>query len=59
MNIIDHFMELVNCQKIQMPVLTSASLWKMSGRLEECKPELMKVLDRHSKEFVLSPVMIC
>ncbi|CAL8081050.1 unnamed protein product [Orchesella dallaii] len=53
--LVDNHMLMANCQKIQMPILTSASLWKTTGRLEECKPELMRVIDRHSKEFLLSP----
>ncbi|ODN05685.1 putative proline--tRNA ligase, mitochondrial [Orchesella cincta] len=53
--LVDNHMIMANCQKIQMPVLTSSSLWKATGRLEKCKPELMRVVDRHSKEFLLSP----
>lgn len=56
-NLVDSYMmTLESCQKIQMPTLTSSSLWKTTGRLEECRPELMRVEDRHSKEFLLSPV---
>lgn len=31
-NIIDHFMNTVNAQKMQLPTLTPASLWEETGR---------------------------
>jgi len=52
--IVDHFMGTIGAQKIQMPTLTSAKLWKATGRIDGGS-ELMKLTDRHSREFLLSP----
>ncbi|CAG7786206.1 unnamed protein product [Allacma fusca] len=54
-DIIDQVLSQYSCQKIQMPTITAAGLWKTSGRLDECGKEIMTVTDRHSKKLILSP----
>ena len=41
--------------EILMPVVQPADLWQESGRWEEYGPELLRIKDRHSREFVLGP----
>lgn len=38
-----------------MPVVQPADLWQESGRWEEYGPELLRVKDRHQRDFVLGP----
>jgi prolyl-tRNA synthetase len=38
-----------------MPVVQPADLWQESGRWEEYGPELLRIKDRHSRDFVLGP----
>lgn len=57
-DLVDNSMKEVECQKVTLPTLTPCELWKKSGRLNTAATELLKVKDRHEKEFVLSPVSI-
>jgi prolyl-tRNA synthetase len=41
--------------EILMPVVQPADLWQESGRWEEYGPELLRIKDRHSRDFVLGP----
>jgi prolyl-tRNA synthetase len=41
--------------EVLMPVVQPADLWKESGRLEEYGPELLRIKDRHQRDFVLGP----
>lgn len=54
--ILDRHMRAIDGQKITMPTLTSADLWKQTGRFENAQTELMVVKDRHEKLQLLSPV---
>jgi prolyl-tRNA synthetase len=54
--IIDHHLSEIDCQKLSLPILTSADLWKKSGRFDTAKAELMLTKDRHDKMHILSPV---
>ena len=42
-------------QEILMPILQPAELWKESGRWEVYGAELMRIKDRHNREFCLGP----
>ena len=42
-------------QEVLLPVLTPAELWRESGRWDVYGPELMRVQDRHEREFALGP----
>lgn len=46
-------MDKVGGNEILMPALQSADLWKESGRWDKMGPELMRLNDRHDREFVL------
>ncbi|QJR82054.1 proline--tRNA ligase [Alteromonas pelagimontana] len=41
--------------ELLMPVVQPADLWEESGRWEEYGPELLRVKDRHQRDFVLGP----
>ncbi len=54
-NIIREEMAAIGCQEMMTPILTDAELWKQSGRLNAYGPELMRIKDRHDREFCLGP----
>ncbi|NLY63705.1 MAG: proline--tRNA ligase [Alcaligenaceae bacterium] len=41
--------------ELLMPVVQPAELWLESGRWEEYGPELLRIKDRHQRDFVLQP----
>ncbi|MFC4701881.1 proline--tRNA ligase [Glaciecola siphonariae] len=41
--------------EISMPVVQPADLWQESKRWEEYGPELLRIKDRHERDFVLGP----
>src|SRR5471030_1035584 len=41
--------------ELSMPVVQPAELWQESGRWEEYGPELLRIKDRHERDFVLQP----
>lgn len=47
--------EKAGSQEVLLPILSPAELWKQTGRWEEYGRDLMRVKDRHDKEFALSP----
>lgn len=53
--VIDLEMQKVGGQKIAMPGMTPASLWKTSGRFEDYGAELLTLKDRHGIEYCLGP----
>lgn len=57
-DLIDRHMQSVDAQRITLPVLTPAELWRQSGRLSESNPqtELLQTKDRHGKVQILGPV---
>lgn len=48
-------MERAGCQEVLMPAIQPAELWQESGRWEEYGPELLRVTDRHAREFCVGP----
>lgn len=48
-------MDRSGANEIFMPVLQPAELWTESGRWNVMGPELMRVEDRHEREFALGP----
>lgn len=46
-------MEAINSVELLMPALQSAELWQESGRWEAYGPELMRLKDRHDRDFAL------
>ncbi|XP_055547815.1 probable proline--tRNA ligase, mitochondrial [Wyeomyia smithii] len=50
-----HMQRYAVAEKLTLPTLTSADLWRKSGRFESAGPELMKTTDRHEKVQILGP----
>ena len=48
-------MEKSGAQETLMPVVQAAELWRESGRWELYGPELLRIRDRHDREFCLGP----
>lgn len=46
-------MEAINSVELLMPALQAAELWQESGRWEAYGPELMRLKDRHDRDFAL------
>lgn len=42
-------------QELLMPVVQPAELWQESGRWEKMGPEMLKMQDRHERDFCLGP----
>ena len=42
-------------QEILMPVVQPAELWRQSGRWEVMGPEMLRLVDRHQRDYCLSP----
>lgn len=55
--LIDRHMRKLDAQKITIPNLTAASLWKESGRFDGYKSELFLTTDRQQRTFTLGPVI--
>ncbi|MCK4742407.1 MAG: proline--tRNA ligase [Sulfuriflexus sp.] len=53
--IIRQEMENAGAQEVLMPVVQPAELWEESGRWEQYGPELLRIRDRHNREFCLGP----
>ena len=53
--IIREEMNKAGAQECFFPALQPSSLWEESGRLEDYGPELMRLFDRHEREFCLGP----
>ncbi|XP_053690976.1 probable proline--tRNA ligase, mitochondrial [Sabethes cyaneus] len=50
-----HMQRYAEAEKLTLPTLMSADLWRKSGRLDSAGPELMKTIDRHEKVQILGP----
>ncbi len=48
-------MEKIGALEVLMPAVQPAELWRESGRWEEYGPELLRLHDRHNREFCLGP----
>ena len=54
-NIVREEMDGIGAQEIMMPALQPGELWHESGRWNDYGPELMRLVDRHDREFCLGP----
>jgi prolyl-tRNA synthetase len=41
--------------ELTMPVVQPAELWQETGRFEKMGPELLRIRDRHARDFVVQP----
>jgi prolyl-tRNA synthetase len=48
-------MDAAAAQEVLMPAIQPAELWQESGRWEEYGPELLRLHDRHGREFCVGP----
>ncbi|GGC02301.1 proline--tRNA ligase [Marinobacterium zhoushanense] len=48
-------MDAAGAQEVLMPAIQPAELWQESGRWEQYGPELLRVNDRHQREFCVGP----
>ena len=48
-------MDRSGAQEVSMPVVQPAELWEQSGRWEQYGPELLRIKDRHQRDFCLGP----
>jgi prolyl-tRNA synthetase len=54
-NIIREEMNRAGGIELLMPVVQPAELWQESGRFQTYGPELLRVKDRHDRDFVIQP----
>jgi prolyl-tRNA synthetase len=52
--IIREEMDRIGCQEMEMPVLTPADLWKMTGRWDALEPITFRTKDHNGREFMVS-----
>jgi prolyl-tRNA synthetase len=53
--IIREEMDAAGAVELLMPVVQPAELWQETGRFDKMGPELLRVKDRHSRDFVIQP----
>jgi len=54
-NIIREEMDRAGAQEVLMPAVQPAELWQESGRWDQYGPELLRMHDRHDREFCFGP----
>ena len=53
--IIREEMNRAGAVELLMPVVQPAELWQETGRFDKMGPELMRVKDRHERDFIIQP----
>lgn len=53
--IIREEMNRAGALELTMPVVQPAELWQETGRFEKMGPELLRVKDRHDRDFIIQP----
>ena len=54
-NIVRSEMDAAGAQELLMPAIQPAELWQESGRWDQYGPELLRINDRHHREFCFGP----
>lgn len=54
-NIVREELNKTGAQELLMPATQPSELWKESGRWEQYGPELLRIKDRHGREFCFGP----
>ncbi|MBX9977148.1 MAG: proline--tRNA ligase [Alphaproteobacteria bacterium] len=54
-NIITREQDKIGAQKVILPTLQSADLWRKSGRYEGYGKEMLRIKDRHDRDLLYSP----
>ncbi|MCB1980607.1 MAG: proline--tRNA ligase, partial [Rhodoferax sp.] len=53
--IIRQEMDRAGAVELLMPVVQPAELWQETGRFDKMGPELLRVKDRHDRDFIVQP----
>src|SRR5574343_2068126 len=48
-------MDRAGAVEMTMPVVQPAELWQETGRFEKMGPEMLRIKDRHDRDFVVQP----
>ncbi|MBR1828410.1 MAG: proline--tRNA ligase [Atopobiaceae bacterium] len=48
-------MEAIGAQEMQVPMIVPGEIWQESGRWDVYGPELLRLKDRHGRDFVVGP----
>ncbi|GAB3769948.1 proline--tRNA ligase [Ramlibacter monticola] len=54
-SIVREEMDRAGAVECTMPVIQPAELWQETGRFEKMGPELLRIRDRHERDFVVQP----
>ena len=54
-NIVREEMNAAGAIELLMPVIQPAELWQESGRWDKMGPEMMRIKDRHERDFIVQP----
>ncbi|MES2975841.1 MAG: proline--tRNA ligase [Pseudomonadota bacterium] len=54
-SIVREEMNRAGAVELTMPVVQPAELWQETGRFEKMGPELLRIKDRHARDFVVQP----
>ena len=54
-HIIRDELDRAGCQEVLLPIVSPAELWQESGRWDHYGKELLRVKDRHDRDFCLGP----
>jgi prolyl-tRNA synthetase len=54
-NIIRDEMNRAGAVELTMPVVQPSELWQETGRFDKMGPEMLRIKDRHDRDFVLQP----
>ncbi|MGE4597114.1 MAG: proline--tRNA ligase [Methylophilaceae bacterium] len=54
-NIVRSEINQAGCVELLMPAIQPSELWKESGRWDEFGPQMLKITDRHEREFCFGP----
>ncbi|WP_114639555.1 proline--tRNA ligase [Polynucleobacter necessarius] len=54
-NIIREEMNRAGAIELLMPMIQSAELWQETGRWDKMGPELLRIKDRHDRDFLIQP----
>ncbi len=54
-NIVRQEMNRAGAIEMQMPIVQPAELWQETGRWDKMGPELLRLKDRHGRDFALQP----
>ncbi|MCK4870127.1 MAG: proline--tRNA ligase [Gammaproteobacteria bacterium] len=54
-NVVREEMNRADALEILMPAIQAAELWEESGRWQQYGPELLRITDRHKREFCFGP----